>query len=103
MKVASSLTSAAYATSLTQATRSYWKVVAAAGGQQTSGPVWTFATHLPGDTDGDAAVTVADLKLLIATWNTTPASWNWNGAADLDGDLITNLGDLKILVANWNT
>lgn len=58
--------------------------------------------HKPGDIDNDNSVNLADLKLLVAAWNATPAAGNWNPCADLDADIALTLGDLKILVANWN-
>lgn len=60
---------------------------------------------IPGDINGDHVVNLADLKLLIAAWNShggASPSGNWNPAADLDGDGQVVLGDLKILVTNWN-
>ena len=39
---------------------------------------------------------------MIAAWNSTPASGNWNPNADLDGSGKVDLADLKLLVANWN-
>lgn len=60
------------------------------------------ALHLPADIDGDDHVNLADLKLLVAAWNSTSAAANWNAYADLDSDGSVNLADLKLLVANWN-
>lgn len=57
---------------------------------------------IAGDIDLDGAVILADLKLLVAAWNSTPTSPNWNPYADLDRDGAVILADLKILVANWN-
>lgn len=56
---------------------------------------------IPGDANGDGVVDIADLKLLIAAWNSTPSSPNWNPKADFDGDGAVVLMDLKILVTNW--
>lgn len=58
--------------------------------------------YMTGDIDHDYNVTLADMKLLIAAWNSTPTSGNWNVAADLDNSDSVILADLKILVANWN-
>lgn len=55
-----------------------------------------------GDIDGDHAVILADLKLLVASWNTVPGDPNFNSRADLDGDNAVILADLKLLVAHWN-
>lgn len=88
--------------SLLDGRRYYWQVVSKYDAFETPGPVWSFATHLTGDIDADGAVILADLKSLVAAWNTTPASPNWNLNADIDGDGAVILADLKILVANWN-
>lgn len=58
---------------------------------------------VPGDIDHDGEVNLADLKLLVAAWNSTPTSGNWNADADIDSSQSVNLADLKILVANWNS
>lgn len=68
----------------------------------TSVKIRVKALAIPGDIDEDRSVTLADLKLLVAAWNTTGASSNWNAKADIDNDGAVTLGDLKILVANWN-
>lgn len=65
------------------------------------GRVIAGVPNLPGDIDGDGHVNLADLKLLVAAWNTTPDSSSWNPAADIDGDHAVSLADLKILVSNW--
>lgn len=75
-------------------------------GRTTAGNCWginfTSTLLIPGDIDGDGHVTLADIKLLIAAWNTTPASGSqWNPAADIDGSGSVTLSDLKILVSNW--
>lgn len=59
---------------------------------------------LLGDVDDDGAVILADLKLLVAAWNSCAGgAWgNWNPDADFDQDGCITLSDLKILVANWN-
>lgn len=55
------------------------------------------------DVDGDGAVNLADLKLLVAAWNSAVGSSHWNVASDFDNDGAVQLEDLKILVANWNS
>lgn len=68
-----------------------------------SHPVSTaMMCYLCGDIDHDNTVILADLKLLVAAWNSLPSSGNWNPAADLDDTGSSNLGDLKLLIANWN-
>lgn len=69
----------------------------------SSSPVTvTLRCYLAGDIDHSNSVILFDLKLLVAAWDSSSASSNWNPAADLDGDGSVTLSDLKILVANWN-
>lgn len=63
---------------------------------------FSSVARVPGDIDGDGHTNLADLKLLVAAWNSTPTSGNWNANADLDKDNYVGLSDLKILIANWN-
>lgn len=58
--------------------------------------------YMLGDINQDYDVNIADLKLLVSAWNSTPNSGNWNAAADLDNSASVTLGDLKVLMANWN-
>lgn len=85
--------------------RYYWQIVARNAYGPTAGPVWSFVTHVLGDVDNDGEVNLADLKLMVAAWNSQGggAYGNWDPNADLDGNNEVNLADLKILVANWNT
>lgn len=101
-KIATGLADTTFTPTLTLGTRYYWQIVAIHPLGQISGPVWTFATHLPADIGGDAAVTLSDLKLLVAAWNSTPSTGPWNPAADIDNDGAVSLADLKVLVSNWN-
>lgn len=103
-RVATGQTAASFSPALADGTRYYWQVVASNMVGPTPGPVWSFATHLIADIDGDGAVNLADLKMLIVAWNSNGGGgWgNWNPSADLDGDNSVNLADLKILIANWN-
>lgn len=85
------------------------------GGQITT-PVTLHADHIgffvgpqtlppppacPGDADGDNAVGLSDIALLITNWTLTvppaPAS------ADLDNSGHIGLGDVAIVVNNWST
>lgn len=81
-----------------------WAVQADSGSHQVSNFVISpFVAPVLADIDGDGHVNLADLKLLVAAWNTTPSSGSWNPDADLDSDNAVTLSDLKILVAHWNT
>lgn len=66
-------------------------------------PRWAFAPqYKAGDIDFDGQTNLADLKLLVAGWNTAYGQAGFVTGADLDADESINLADLKILVANWN-
>ncbi|MDH4337488.1 MAG: T9SS type A sorting domain-containing protein [Candidatus Krumholzibacteria bacterium] len=47
---------------LTISTRYYWRVVASDGSLVANGPLWRFATAIPGDVNIDGAITVADAQ-----------------------------------------
>lgn len=53
----------------------------------------------PGDADGDGAVGLSDIAVLVGHWGQSvppaPAS------ADLDGDGAIGLGDIAVVVSNW--
>ena len=51
---------------------------------------------LPGDLDGDGAVNVSDLLLLLADWGTCPGC-----VGDISGDGVVDTNDLLTLLANW--
>lgn len=72
--------------------------------QLNDGPCWGLLPRpaLIGDADGDGAVNLADLKLLVAAWNTRWGQTGFNVGADVDADFTITLADLKILVGNWN-
>ncbi|MCH8151472.1 MAG: hypothetical protein IH830_03750 [Planctomycetes bacterium] len=50
-----------------------------------------------GDLDGDCAIGISDLLLLLEQWGMT------NSAADLNADGIVGILDLLILLANWGS
>jgi pimeloyl-ACP methyl ester carboxylesterase len=54
------------------------------------------ATSVPGDLDGDGDVDLADLGILLA-------SYDIDDGGDLDGDGDTDLADLGILLANYGS
>lgn len=53
-------------------------------------------TRYRGDIDGNGAVNLTDLSVLLSNWNKTGTS-----NSDLDGNSIVNLTDLSILLSNW--
>ncbi|MCH8259857.1 MAG: hypothetical protein IIC46_06595 [Planctomycetes bacterium] len=53
----------------------------------------------PGDLDGDCAVGVSDLLMLLANWG--PCKNCDDCRADLDGDCSVGVKDLLILLGNW--
>ncbi len=55
---------------------------------------------IPGDLDGDGAVGVADLVILLGAWGPCRAHPD-ACPADLDLDDIVGITDLLILLANW--
>jgi hypothetical protein len=61
----------------------------------------TTAADITGDLDGDGAVTVSDLLLLLAAWGDCPDP-PAECAADLDGNGAVDVGDLLTLLANWS-
>ena len=61
--------------------------------------VWEVHVPLPGDLNGDGAVGIGDLFLLLAAWG--PCADCDNCPADLDDDCTVGVGDLLILFANW--
>ncbi len=56
---------------------------------------------VPGDIDGDGAVGITDLLLLLAAWGPCPPQCPPSCAADLDGDCVVGIVDLLTLLANW--
>lgn len=62
---------------------------------RTEALLWTsMRASLPGDLDGDGAVTGADLGLLLAAWGTV-------GPGDIDGDGVVDGADLGVLLGAW--
>lgn len=56
---------------------------------------------IPGDLDGDGAVTGADLAILLSAWG--PCGDCAKCPADLDGDCMVGGADLSIQLANWES
>ncbi len=58
----------------------------------------TVSIGAPGDIDGDGAVDIADLLILLGDWGACPPPC----PADLDADGSVGITDLLILLANWS-
>ncbi len=56
---------------------------------------------LPGDLDGDGAVGVPDLLLLLGMWGQCNDCAPGECVADLDGNCAVGVADLLLLLANW--
>ena len=57
-------------------------------------------TAIPGDLDGDGAVGILDLLILLADWGPCPDPPG-DCPADLDSDGAVGILDLLALLANW--
>lgn len=55
---------------------------------------------IPGDTNGDGVVNVADLLAVISAWGPCPAP-PASCPADMNGDGVVNVADLLIVITNW--
>ena len=85
--------------------------------QVCPGQIFTDATHirvinpslgefglgeaLAGDVNRDGQVSVVDLTLAAAAFNSTPGLANWNPAADWNSDSIINVFDLVVVGMNF--
>ena len=60
-----------------------------------------YNTYLPGDLNADGLVGIADLNLVLSSWNQAvpPA----NAFADPSGDGFVGIDDLNHVLANWNS
>jgi hypothetical protein len=58
---------------------------------------WCYDCYDCGDTNGDCALTFADVSTLIAGWPPNP----FDACADLTKDLDMTFGDVSVLIANW--
>ncbi len=101
VKVASGLSTASFTFALAEATTYYWKVVAINAGGQTAGPVWSFLTYIPGDTNGDGSVDVVDLLTLAAAFGSVTGDANYDPNCDFNHDDSVNVIDLLILAGNF--
>ena len=69
----------------------------------TAGPFAGLSVPLlGGDVNNNNAVSLSDYVLLSKAYNSTPASANWNPAADLNCDGKVSLADYIILSSNYN-
>ncbi|MFU8830386.1 MAG: GC-type dockerin domain-anchored protein, partial [Phycisphaerales bacterium] len=55
------------------------------------------SSGLPGDVNGDGAVDLADLNLVLANFGTN------NPAGDANGDGVVDLADLNLVLANFGS
>ncbi len=78
-----------------------WKRAGLITGQE-EGRIESCAARsdIPGDLDGDGAVGVADLVMLLGEWGPCPGRPD-TCPADLDQDRIVGIADLLTLLANW--
>ncbi len=55
-----------------------------------------------GDSDGDSAIDINDLLLLIGKYNVVSGSANYDATVDTNGDGAIDINDLLILIRNYN-
>ena len=56
---------------------------------------------IPGDTNGDSVVNIADLLIVINGWGVCESPCPPSCAADLTGDCNVNVNDLLMVINNW--
>lgn len=61
----------------------------------------TLAPSYAGDLDGDCAVTLADLSILLSSYGLCAGDAGYNPDADIDGDGCVGLGDLSMLLVDF--
>jgi 2-methylaconitate cis-trans-isomerase PrpF len=61
-----------------------------------------FGTLLEGDVNNDNFITLADLSLLINSFNKTLGDPGYDPRADLNNDNFVTLADLSLLINNFN-
>lgn len=54
-----------------------------------------------GDLNGDGQVTVADLSLAGAAWNSAPGGAGWDPRLDRNGDWRVDVGEVQWIAARW--
>jgi len=57
----------------------------------------------PGDVNGDGAVNLSDLSLLLAAFGTSSGDAGYNAGADFNDSGTIDLSDLSVLLANFGT
>ncbi|MFN0136229.1 MAG: S8 family serine peptidase [Phycisphaerae bacterium] len=67
------------------------------------GPFESQPVARPGDVDGDGAVDLTDLSMLLAAFGTCVGDPAYVAAADIDDDGCVGLSDLAVLLANFGT
>jgi chitodextrinase len=75
----------------------YTVVALDAAGNVSSAATLTASTKsaTPGDVNGDDAVNITDLSILISNWNGN------DSASDVNADGVVNIFDLSILLSHW--
>lgn len=63
---------------------------------------FNFGTLIEGDVNNDNFVTLADLSLLINSFNKTVGDPGYDARADLNNDNFVTLADLSLLINNFN-
>lgn len=90
---------ASYTDTTAQSNTTYSYTVAAvdgAGNVSSQSNAVSVTTRHKGDIDGNGAVNLVDLSILLSNWNKTDSL-----SSDLDGNSVVNLVDLSILLSNW--
>ncbi|MEZ4767082.1 MAG: sulfatase-like hydrolase/transferase [Caldilineales bacterium] len=54
------------------------------------------------DFDGDLAVSVVDIGLLLPHWEETPQSPGWDARFDLNGDSVIDSADIVLIANRWS-
>jgi hypothetical protein len=75
------------------ATWYYWRIDTASG----TGPLWHFATHIPGDTEPDGDVDMFDLAGFAEHWLEPDSS----GLIDINLNGIVEFKDFAALAKYW--
>jgi hypothetical protein len=53
--------------------------------------------------DGDCVITVVDIMLVVARWNTSEGDPDYDPAYDLNGDGYIDVADIMKVASDWGT